>query len=77
MSDNGLSLSVSVAVNGQILEVILTLGDVILMAYHPIIIPYVHDCTFRHMNHGLTKLSDIARLIYKRIKLSGNTRLCA
>ena len=34
MSDDGLSLSVSVAVNEQILEMILTLGnDAILVAY--------------------------------------------
>ena len=32
-SDNGLSLSVSVAVNKQILEVILTHNNAVLMAY--------------------------------------------
>ena len=56
MSNDGLSLSVSVAVNKQILEVILMPGnDAILMAYqiNTCYNTYAHDGTFRRINLGL------------------------
>ena len=52
-SDDGLSLSASVAVNKQILEVILMLGnDAILVAYqiNARYNTYACDGTFRHIN---------------------------
>ena len=52
-SDNGLSLSASVAVNEQILEVILTPGNnAILVAYqiNTSCNTYACDSTFRHIN---------------------------
>ena len=53
MSDDGLSLVVSVAVNEQISEVILTLGNnATLLAYQINIryYTYAHDRAFRHIN---------------------------
>ena len=62
VSDDGLSLATSVAVNKQILEVILTLGnDVILMVYQINIHynTYAHDSAFHHINWGLCVVKSI------------------
>ena len=55
VSDDGLSLSVSVAANKQILEVIPTLGnDAILVVYqiNTCYNTYAHDGAFRHINYA-------------------------